>query len=280
MPLYRLTVMEHKPINMKKLFTLTLLFILLTSHELFLKSDSYFLKSYELSELYLYNGTFDESENTITRDRIINAQVLGPDYEFYPKENDYYDKNNVTYLRFTSGSPGTYVAGISTLPKEIELGASEFTEYLEHEGLWSTIEDRKALKISDQPALEKYSKHVKAIIQVESKKTSDYATILGYPIEFIPLSNPYELSVGDSMSVMLLFMSVPLSNQVIHISSRTGKEVKDVEEKETRTDANGEFSFKIEEMGKWYVASIHMQVSEEEGIDYESNWATLTFEVK
>lgn len=265
---------------MKKLFTLSLLFILLTSHELFLKSDSYFIKSNELSELYLYNGTFDKSENTITRDRIIKAQILGPDYKFYPETNDYYDKDNVTYLKFISGGPGTYVAGISTLPREIQLNASEFKDYLEHEGLWKTIEDRKTKQISDQPALEKYSKHVKAIIQVEGKRTSDYETVLGYPIEFIPLSNPYELSVGDSMSVKLLFMSVPLSNQIVHISSRTDKEVKDVKEKETKTDANGEITFMIEEKGKWYVASIHMQESEEEGIDYESNWATLTFEVK
>ena len=272
--------MEYKSFNMKKLFILAILFILLTSHELFLKTDSYFLKSYELSELYLYNGTFDESENVISRDRIVKAQVLGPEYEFYPEEKDYYDKNNATYLKFISGNPGTYVAGISTLPREIKLNATEFLDYLEHEGLWDTIEDRKTRKISDQPALEKYSKHVKAIIQVESKRTGDYATVLGYPIEFVPLSNPYELSVGDRMSIKLLFMSLPLSNQVVHISSRTGKEVKDAEEKETRTDANGEFSFMIEEKGKWYVASIHIQESEEEGIDYESNWATLTFEVQ
>ena len=265
---------------MKKLFTLILLFILLTSHELFLKSDSYFLEPNDPSVLYLFNGTFDESENIITRDRIVKAQIKGPDFVFYPKEEDYYDNNNVTYLRFTSGDPGTYVAGISTLPREIELSASDFANYLEHEGLWDTIEERKAQKISDQPALEKYSKHVKAIIQVEDERTGDYATVLGYPIEFIPLSNPYDLSVGDDFTIKLIYMNAPLSNQVVHISSRTGNEVKDVREKEIRTNANGEFSFKIENKGKWYVASIHMLESKEGSIDYESNWATLTFEVK
>ena len=75
-----------------------------------------------------------------------------------------------------------------------------------------------------EPALEKYSKHVKAILQVESKRTNDYATVLGYPIEFIPLSNPYELSVGDNLSVKLLYKTVPLSNQVVHLSSRTSRD--------------------------------------------------------
>lgn len=273
-------LMAGKPINMKRLFALIFLFVILTSHELFLKLDSYFLSEYETSELYLYNGTFDESENIITRDRIINAQVLGPDYEFYLQESDYYDKNNVTYLKLTTGKTGTYVAGISTLPREIELNASEFKEYLEHEGLWSTIEDRKRKGISDQPVLEKYSKHVKTIFQVDNKRTRDYATELGHPIEFMPISNPYELSVGDIMSFKLLYKNAPLSNQVVHISVRTIPEVINADEKETMTDANGEFSFKLNESGKWYVATIHMQVCEEKNIDYESNWATLTFEVK
>ena len=274
------TLEVHKLINMKKLFTLGLLFVLLTSHELFLKSDSFFKKSNESTVLYLFNGTFDESENTITRDRIINARILGPEYEFYPKKEDYYDSDDVTFLKWTTGEPGTYVAGISTLPRVIKLSASEFTDYLKHEGLISTVNDRKAKGISDQPAVEKYSKHVKAIIQVEDKKTNEYSNVLGYPIEFIPASNPYELSVGDDLRMRLLFKGLPLPNQVVHIGSRSSDEIQDVEETETRTDSAGEFSVKIDKKGKWYVASIYMQESAEEGIDYESNWATLAFEVK
>jgi hypothetical protein len=265
---------------MKKLLTLALLFILLTSHELFLKSDSFFMNSNEPVELYLFNGTFDKSENTITRDRIVNARILGPGFEFFPKMEDYYDRDDATFLKWTTGAPGTYVAGISTLPREIKLSATDFTDYLEHEGLTATINKRKAKGISDQPAVEKYSKHVKAIIQVEDKKTNEYSTVLGYPIEFIPASNPYELSVGEDLRMKLLFKGSPLSNQVVHIGFRSSDKIQDVEENEVRTESAGEFSIKIDKKGKWYVASIYMQESREEGIDYESNWATLTFDVK
>jgi hypothetical protein len=265
---------------MRKISILALLLILLSSHELFLKSDSYFIKRNASAELYLYNGTFDESENIITRDRIINAQIIGPNYQFYPKKEDYYDNDNITYLKWNTGNPGTYVAGISTLPREIRLTASEFTEYLKHEGLLSTIEDRKTKGISDLPANEKYSKHVKAILQVENLKTHEYDKVLGYPIEFVTVSNPYSLSVGDVLVVKLLFMGSPLSNQVVHVSSRANSNIQNVREKEIRTDHKGELSFILEEKGKWYVASIHIVESEEEGIDYESNWATLSFEVQ
>lgn len=265
---------------MKRIIPLLLLFFLLTSHELFLKTNTYYLNKNEKAELFLFNGTFDTSENTITRDRIIDAMVLGPGYRFFPADNDYYDRGNVTFLRLITGRPGSYVAGISTLPKDIELSGDEFTEYLEHEGLAETISDRKERGISGEAAIEKYSKHVKALLQVGDTRTEDYSRVLGYPIEFIPLKNPYSLKVGDSMSFRLVYDGKPLKNQVVHISSRQLKGDSDPAEKQLSTDDKGEVTFALDNIGYWYIASIYMQESMEEGLDYESSWATLTFEVR
>jgi len=256
------------------------LFFLLSSHELFLKSDGYFFKENSKGELYLFNGTFDESENVITRDRIINPKILGPDYEFIPSSDDYYDKGNITFLKFKTGKAGTYVAGISTRPSTIELSGEDFTAYLEHEGLTKVISDRKTKGISNQVANEKYSKHVKAIFQVDERRTDNFSTQLNYPIEFIPLKNPYTLSPGDVMSFKLLYLGEPLGNQTVHVSSRKNLEEKGKEETSLTTNKNGEVSFSITNGGHWYIATIHMLESNEENFDYESNWATLTFEIK
>ncbi|MBT8308052.1 MAG: DUF4198 domain-containing protein [Maribacter sp.] len=256
------------------------LFFLLSSHELFLKSDSYFFKENSQQELYLFNGTFDKSENVISRDRIINPKILGPNYEFKPSSDDYYDKGEITFLKFKTGNAGTYVAGISTKPRSIELSGESFTTYLEHEGLTEVISERKYKGISDQAAYEKYSKHVKAIFQVDKKRTDTFSSQLNYPIEFIPLENPYNLSVGDAMSFQLLYLGEPLGNQTVHISSSNNPNMNGKEETSLRTNEKGEVSFTISNTGHWYIATIHMIESNEEKFDYESNWATLTFEVK
>jgi len=73
---------------------------------------------------------------------------------------------------------------------------------------------------------------------------------------------------------------MPLGNQTVHISSRRNKDIKEGHETSSRTNQNGNISFTINEEGLWYIATIHMFESEEEDFDYESNWATLTFEVK
>lgn len=149
---------------MKKILVLITFYVLLCSHELFLKTDSYYIETHESSELYLFNGTFDNSENIITRDRIGKAKIVGPDYNFIPSKDDFCDKENITFLKFKTGNKGTYVAGISTLPRTIELNAADFQEYLEHEGLVDIIAMREKMGISDSSAREKYSKHVKALL--------------------------------------------------------------------------------------------------------------------
>ena len=276
--------MEHKKsTEMRKTSTtliLLTLFFLLSSHELFLKSDSYFFEENSLGELYLFNGTFDESENVITRDRIINPKILGPNYDLKPSSDDYYDKGEITFIKFKTGNAGTYVAGVSTKPRAIELSGEDFTTYLEHEGLTEVISDRKTKGTSDKVANEKYSKHVKAIFQVDERRTNDFSTQLDYPIEFIPLKNPYTLSVGDIMSFKLLYFGEPLGNQTVHVSSRKNLNEKGKEETSLRTNKKGEVSFTIGNGGHWYIATIHMLESNEENFNYESNWATLTFEIK
>ena len=264
---------------MKKIIPLLIVLVLCSSHELFLKTDSYFLSEGDAVELYLFNGTIDTSENVITRDRIVDAKILGPEFEHLPAEGDYYDKDETTYLRFTTGKSGTYVAGISTLPRNIELTAKEFKEYLEHEGLDRVVKERVGKGISDKAVVEKYSKHVKALLQVGEKRSEEYYVELGYPIEFIPLQNPYELAVGDLIEFQLAYKGEPLANAVVHFGT-AGSGADTSKANASITDDDGEFSFELNRPGQWYVGTIHMEESKEDGLDYESNWATITFEIR
>jgi len=258
---------------------LFLLMFILSSHELFLKSDSYFLQKGEPAEIFLFNGTFDKSENAITTDRIVGAQIHGTNYDFMPKDSDYAIREKVTYLEFTPGEPGTYAAGISTLPRMIELGPEDFKEYLEHEGLDEMIAERKEKGLEKQAVREKYSKHVKAILQVGGARTDHFSKQFGYPIEFVPVKNPYTLKVGDRATFRLMFNGKPLAGQGVHISSRNDGVNPFAKEIPSRTDEQGQVSFEITETGHWYVAAIHMVESPEKDVEYESNWATITFEI-
>jgi hypothetical protein len=266
------------------MFIALIAFVLLSSHDLFFKTHSYFLKSNENSELFLVNGTFEKSENPITRDRITDARIIGPDYEFIPNNNDWYDKDNISYLKFKTGKSGTYVAGVSTLPNMIELTADEFNEYLEHDGLLDVLAERKKDGEMDKPSKEKYAKHVKILLQILEKKTNQYNAVFNYPVEFVPKSNPYEAKPGDKITFILLKNSRPLPDHLVYIGSKPASadihEPDHGKEETIRTNKKGEFKIRMDHSGIWYLRTIDMVKSENRDADYVSNWATLTFEIR
>ena len=255
------------------------------SHDMFLKFSGYFLKPNSEATVALINGTFDKSENAISRDRMLDVSIVGPDNEVtHPDEAGWLDLDNTAWLQFQTGAPGTYVLGVSTAPKTIELSADDFNEYLEHDGVLDVLADRKKSGILDKPALELYSKHVKAIYQVGDQKTGSFNTDLTYPIEIIPKQNPYLLQAGDDLEVLILREGKPVPNQLVYASYEGHHQHNDDGEHDeavaTKTNEEGIATINLNVSGIWYVRLIHMVQHPDPEIDYESNWATLTFEIK
>lgn len=257
----------------------------LHAHDLFLKLQSFFLPAKSKVTISLLNGTFDQSENTISRDRMQDVSIVGPAAQrTHPDTSQWYEDGALTLLDFTTGEPGTYVVGVSTKPRMIELSAEDFNNYLVHDGVLDVLEARKKDKEMELAANEKYSKHVKALIQVGDKRTEAYKATLGYPIEIVPMQNPYTLKLGGVLPVQVLRAGKPVANQLVY-ASYDGHHAHDEsgahrEAISTRTDGNGKASITLSKKGRWYIRLIHMAKSDEEGVDYESNWATLTLEIK
>ncbi|WP_339715187.1 DUF4198 domain-containing protein [uncultured Kriegella sp.] len=201
---------------MKKLFLALIAFVLFCSHDMYLKLDTYFLKPNTSATIQLFNGTFDKSENVIDRDRMIDASLVDNGNRAKINLDQWSEKDSITILSFRTGESGTGVAGISTAPRTIEMTATDFNKYLEHDGVLDMLDWRRKNDALEVDAAEKYSKHVKAIFQVGDKKTEDWQTILGYPIEFVPLKNPYDLHTGDELQVKLLYHGEPLANQLVY----------------------------------------------------------------
>jgi hypothetical protein len=272
---------------MKKPLPFLIILLLCSGHDLFLKLDDYRLKPNAPARLQVFNGTFEESDNTVARHRMKDMSLIGLGNRTHPDTMQWSEKDNVTILEFKTGKPGTWVAGLSTFPKDIKLKAKEFNEYLEHDGVIDMLDWRKQNNAMEQDAVEKYSKHVKAIFQVGDTKTEDWKTVLGYPIEFVPEQNPYDLKVGESLSVKLLWNGQTLTNQLVyagsnadgHGHSHAAGESHLHGTNQLRTDSNGLVALPIRHEGIWYLRTIRLVPSEETGLTHESNWATLSFQV-
>ena len=155
-----------------------------------------------------------------------------------------------------------------------------FDVYLAEAGIPAVLEARRAADELATPATERYAKHVKALLQVGTLRDSGFARRLDYPAEIVPLENPYALRPGDSLAVRCLVHGAPVADQVVLAGSRPRRGAAPPEQR-VRTDANGIARLRLGDAGPAYVRFVHMRPARDRaGLDYESEWATLTFEVR
>ncbi|MDQ3243867.1 MAG: DUF4198 domain-containing protein [Gemmatimonadota bacterium] len=251
----------------------------LNAHDLFLRLDSFFLTPGSTARIRVLNGTFSKSENSITRDRIRNLSIVGSAGVVQADTSMWASTGDTSIFRLKLDSAGTYVIGASLLPREITLKAAEFNQYLSDDGIPDVLAARRKSGQLGTDATERYSKHVKALIQVGSARTAiDKA--LGYPAELVPLDNPYSAQSGGWLRVRADVDGSPVGNQLLVTGGRTPRGGR-FTERRMRTDANGVARIRIAEKGQWYVKFIHMvPVTGQDSLDYESKWATLTFQVR
>ena len=252
----------------------------LSAHDLFLKMKSYFVEAGSTVTVDVFNGTFSTTENSIDRNRVRDISVVSPRRWVHLDTTSWNPAGKQTALTVRVEEPGTYVVGASTLPRGIELSAKDFNEYLAHDGIPDILALRRKKGDLKKAARERYAKHVKAIIQAGAPRTANIGEVLGYPAEIVPLSNPYSIRAGGSLRIRALVDGKPVANQLIVAGGRTPKGVR-FTERRVRTDGNGVARVPLASRGQWYVKFINLvPVTDDPAIDYESKWATLTFEIR
>jgi len=250
------------------------------AHDLFLRPDRFRAGPDEEVRIALLNGTFTTSENAVTWDRVADARIVGTNGARDISPDQWRTQGNSTEVRIRTGPPGTYVVGVSTHPRVLRLEAEDFNSYLATEGVPAILELRRRNGELDRPARERYSKHVKALLQVGAATSGEYGSVLGYPAEIVPLANPYELRSGDTLGVRALVDGAPVPDLVLIAGGRTAADSA-IAETQVKTDGAGMARVPLQSAGQWYVKFIHMTpLRGDTAADYESKWATLTFEVR
>jgi uncharacterized GH25 family protein len=250
-------------------------------HELFLRAPKSPVSPGSEQEIRLMNGSFDKSENVVARERMRNVSIVSAGRTTNPPPSSWRDDEVSSYLKYKASEQGTYVIGVSTLPKVLEQTPKDFVEYLKHDGIPDTLAEFEKLASPPAKIRERYSKHVRALVQVGDKRTDDYSKPLGYPVEILLGRNPGDVKLGETMTFRVLFQGKPVANQFVRVS-RAGFHSHDASGNHTsaltvRTDPQGEGRFTVNSKALWYISLIHMQKVDQKDADYESNWATVTF---
>jgi uncharacterized GH25 family protein len=156
------------------------------------------------------------------------------------------------------------------------LPASRFEAYVRAEGLDYVSALRGQWGESEQPARELFSRCAKALLQVGGSGRHGHDRRLDCPLELVPSQNPYEMEPGEDLAVQLLFRGRPLSGAQVSAVHPAAPESPVF----GRTGPDGRASLQLGHSGLWLLKSVYMlPLADRTSADWESFWATLTFEV-
>ena len=123
--------------------------------------------------------------------------------------------NDSSGVRIKLEKPGVHLFALDWTARLIELNPDNFKHYLESEGLDHVLQLRKKRGEENKPGRERYSRYVKTFIGAGTGENQTSNQIVGQLIELIPLDNPCDRRVGDSLRVQLLFRGKPLANALV-----------------------------------------------------------------
>jgi len=171
--------------------------------------------------------------------------------------------------------PGLQIVGYRSNNARVDLAAEKFEEYLKEEGLEHAISYRAAKGETAKPSRENYSRSIKSLLCAGSC-ASGKDRALGFTLELVSEKNPYSAKPGDELPLRLLFEGKPLEGVLVVALPKERPEKK----LSARSDVAGRVVFRLPQEGPWLVKAVHMTRAPEGGeVDWESVWASLTFEL-
>lgn len=174
--------------------------------------------------------------------------------------------------RIAPARAGNYLIAMERNPALVLLEPEKFTEYLTEEGLGSIITQRDELGESGRAGRERYRRYLKTLLQIGDRRDSTFGRRVGHQLEIVPMSNPYDLRVGDTLRVRVFFDGQPFAGVRIFALTRNSQLT-------ATTLADGTARFRLDREGLWLIRLVHMRRCARDcaEVEWESFWSAYTF---
>lgn len=265
---------------MKKILTLlpiSILWILLCSHEYLLISEHYFVARGDRLYVHLFvaQGFNVELERTLEKNITRNFKLI--------TRNETIDllaatpAGQLPVIDKTVDFDGLAMIAMERDYSRIELQPDKFAEYLVDDHLDNISFDATKTNL---PQREKYSRYLKTLLLSGNDTGGDlYKKELGYNLEVVLLDNPYLLKAGDQIRAKILYLGKPLAGKTVTIRNREGDD--NAISSLATTNSDGILSFAITKSGTWAIHLTHMiPCTDKTDCDWESFWASYTFGIR
>jgi uncharacterized GH25 family protein len=260
---------------MKRFLTIVFVatgFLLAQAHEFWLQPNKFRYRVGETATIdFLVGENFTGEFWNLDRHRVESLKVYSRagEKEWKTQVKKQKGKN----LELPLSAAGTHLVALQSNAAFIELGGVKFNEYLEEDGLENILSARKKSNDTTR-AREFYTRYAKLLIQAGPTTDNTFQKRVGFPIEIIPLQNPYNLKSGDYLDCRVEYKNQPLAHQKVKVWSFIGNRIF---LQNLFTEKDGTLRFPLSNKGPWMVSTVVMEKSARPEADYESRWASLVF---
>jgi uncharacterized GH25 family protein len=169
---------------------------------------------------------------------------------------------------------GLHWIGYQSNSYPVALEGAKFEDYLRDEGLERIVDARKKGGQSAAPGRERFYRCAKSLLDTPGAATFDAP--LGFTLELVPRKNPYAMKSAGDLPLALTFRGKPIANVLVVAMSKSDPE----KAVRARTDAKGRVTLPLSHAGFWLIKAVHMEAAPAAaGVDWESWWASITFEL-
>ena len=169
--------------------------------------------------------------------------------------------------------PGLHWVVYQSTYSTVELEGPKFEAYLAEEGLEAVSAARRRQGETRKPARDRFMRCAKALLDAGGEAGQDFQRVLGLELELVPLSDPRKADA--ELGLKLLYRGRPLPGALVRLQ-RKGTPVS----VQARTDASGRVWLPCRGAGLWLAKAVHAVRSESPAADWQSAWASLTFEAR
>lgn len=271
----------------------------LMGHDLFLRPESYQAKPNDPLKVMVLNGSFAESINPISA-RIVEEILIKGASDVTSNSKDTWDEtksetsfwrrfleSNSINLKHTNSfdaefpTHGTWSLGVSLHPSRIAMEPEEFLNYLKTEAYCEINLADYGIIDEDDLVRERYIKNAKTIIQAGNRHSEQVTQPLGQKAEIVPLTNPFDAKPGDILRFKILIDGHAVEGQTVAAGRLQDSDEKtDGDRVILTSNASGVIELPVTQSTVYWLKFIHLQPApEEDTMDFNSFWGSLTFEV-
>lgn len=262
-----------KPRLLTLLFALLLFSITVRSGEYFLLPDSFLFHKGQAVNVRLFNGDgFDKPMESKYASLQTEKFVLyegNKKTDLKPVAKD----STSPVISYTLNSTGLALVSMSRPYVDNEKYKQTFITEVDDEGqakVYAEVSNSNKTKFNIRQ-----TSYLKTLVQVDKPEGAIFNKDVGQDLELIPQQNPYMLSYGDDLTVLIKFKHKPLVNAHVDVlvKSTAGK----VFTQRFNSDFDGNIYIKLNREGIYMLRLYHVIPSQIKEVDFEQWAATFTF---